>query len=380
MEISEFNSLVIGLAEFVRRDGKYPYPELLRHGLNKLALELTAVPYPRTLNGLLVLLEKPVKTWYPRRFIPKEFDSDFGLLYEGGLSEEANRYFYEELLERTKLSESATATTQQIAIENLQFQRILARLQELYNNDSNPESVQREYVLLRRFLIENRYTTKAHIRKVFLKTKYIHIQEVGELYDECEIEEPSWNCDRCGPLFKKYGKLRGIKPSVCNDHRQSLPYVKKITWQHGLCRLKFGIHLRICLPGIPEIRLFEILAELQSKFPQQLCAIHLYPGIDRYDLQLCFCDQTTWAVDIKDYQSPYKLAPKLTPLFSEGDLRYHESFYVIPIERLQQTQNYLEILREQAAKLPSSIHLLSDAVFEKRVINKIESLLEGNSQ
>ncbi len=128
------------------------------------------------------------------------------------------------------------------------------------------------------------------------------------------------NCDRCGSLFKKYGKLRGIKPSACNDHRQNLPYIGKIAWQQGLRRLKFGIHWRICLPEIPEIRLFDNFAELQKKFPQQLCAIHLYPGIDRYDLQLRFCDQSTWALDIKDYHNPYNLAPKLTPLFGESNL------------------------------------------------------------
>ncbi|MBG1242158.1 restriction endonuclease-related protein [Nostoc sp. NZL] len=375
MGSNEFDSLILGLAEFMRRDGRYPYPELLRYALNKLALEVTAVTYPRTLTGLLALLEKPVKTWYPPRLLPKEFDSDFGLLYEGGLSEEASRYFYEELLEQDKIPEFATATTKQIAIENYQFYKIFIRLQELYNNDRDPERVQQEYVLLRRFLIENGYTTPAQLRKVFSKTRHIDIQEVGELYEECQ-EEACWNCDRCGPLFKKYGKLRGIKPSACNDHRQNLPFIRQITWKQGLRSLKFGIHLRICLPGIPEMRLFKALEELHSKYSDQLCAIHLYPGIDRYDLQLRFCDQSTWAVDIKDYRSPYNLAPKLTPLFGEGELRYDDSFYVIPIQRLQEREDYIEILREQATKLPSSTHLLSDAVFEERVINKIECLRE----
>ncbi|MEH1963555.1 MAG: hypothetical protein V7L05_27660 [Nostoc sp.] len=332
MKSDEFNSLVLGLAEFVRRDGRYPYPELLRHALNKLALEVTAVTYPRTLTGLLGLLEKPVKTWYPQRLLPKEFDSDFGLLYEGGLSEEASRYLYEELLEQGKIPEFATAATKQMAIENFSFKKILQSLQEVYNNDNDPERIQQEYVLLRRFLIENPYTTSAQLRKVFSKTRYIDTQEVGELYENCQVDELCWNCDRCGPLFKKYGKLRGIKPSACNDHRQNLPFIRQITWKQGLRRLKFGIHLRICLPGIPEMRLFKVLEELQSKYSDQLCAIHLYPGIDRYDLQLRFCDQSTWAVDIKDYRSPYNLAPKLTPLFGEGDLRYDESFYVIPIQ------------------------------------------------
>ncbi|MEH2454086.1 hypothetical protein [Nostoc sp.] len=190
MESSEFDGLVLGLAEFVRGHGRYPYPELLRRALNKLVLEVTAVPYPRTLTGLLALLEKPVITWYLRSLQPKEFDSDFGLLYEGVLSEEASRYLYEELLEKTKLSEFATTLTKQIAIENFQFQKILERLQEFYNNDGDPERVQQEYVLLRLFLIENPYTTPAQLRKTFSTTRHISIQEVGELYDECEENEP----------------------------------------------------------------------------------------------------------------------------------------------------------------------------------------------
>nr|MBD2169568.1 hypothetical protein [Calothrix membranacea FACHB-236] len=239
MASTEFDNLVLGLAAFIRRDTRYPYPDMLRLALNKLSLDLTAVPYPRTLTGLFSLLEKPVKAWYPKKLVPKEFDCDFGLVYEESLSEEANRYFYEELLERNKLSEFATTSTQQIAIENFQFQKILARLQELYQTDSEPERVQQEYVLLRRFLIENPYTTTAQLRKAFFQARHIEAQEVGELYDDCEVEEPCWNCDRCGPLFKKYGKLRGIKPSACNDHRQNLPYVRKMAWQQGLRRLKW---------------------------------------------------------------------------------------------------------------------------------------------
>jgi hypothetical protein len=374
MESKNFDNLIFGLAEFIRREAKYPYPKMLSHALNKLALDLTKVSYPRTLTGLLALLEKPVKTWYPPSLLPKEFDSDFGLVYEGSLSEEASRYLYEELLERTKLSNSASAVAQQIAIENFQFQKILERLQEIYNTDHYPEQVQQEYVWLRRFLIENPYTTTVQLRKVFSQTRHLSIQEVGELYEECEENEPCWNCDRCGPLFEKYGQLRGIKPSACNDHRQDLPYVQKLTWKQGLRRLKFGIHWRICLPGIPEMRLFKVLEDLQSNYSEQLCAIHLYPGIDRYDLQLCFCNGSNWAVDVKDYRDPYNLAPKLTSLFGEGDLHYDESFYVIPNQRLQQREDYLEILREQAKKLPSSTHLLSETAFGKRVMTKIECL------
>lgn len=369
-----FDCLVVGLEAFLRQNTKYPYPDLLRHACNKLALKMTAVPYPRTLNGLLVLLEKPVRTWYPLD-LPTEFDSDFGLLYDGRLNEEASRYFYEELLDRAKLPESASAVIKQIVLENFQFQRLLERLQEAYDSDAG--RAQQEYVLLRPFLIENPYTTTEQLRKAFSKTRYISIEEVGELYEDCKENGPCWNCDRCGPLSEKYGQLRGIKPSACNDHRKDLPYVRRVAWERGLRRIKFGIHWRVCLPGIPEIRLFRALEQLHKEHPEYLSAVYLYPGIDRYDIQLCFGDESVWAVDIKDYRNPYNLAPKLTSLYGEGDLRYDESFYVFPIHRLQQREDYIKILREEATALPDSTHLLSDVAFEKRVIAKIEHLRKG---
>ncbi|KYC41369.1 hypothetical protein WA1_21945 [Scytonema hofmannii PCC 7110] len=96
---NNFDYLVVGLAEFFRQNHNYPYPDLLQHACNKLALKMTATPYPRTLEGLFSLLGKPLLTWYPLE-IPKEFDPDFGLIYDRALSEEASQYLYEQLLER----------------------------------------------------------------------------------------------------------------------------------------------------------------------------------------------------------------------------------------------------------------------------------------
>jgi hypothetical protein len=269
----------------------------------------------------------------------------------------------------------ATVSAKQVALENFQFQRLLERLQKAYT-DSNPESAQQEYVLLRRFLIEHPYTTIEELRKTFSKTRFISLEEVGELYEDCLTNVSHWNCDRCGPLTEKY-RLRGIKPSVCNDHRKNLSYVQQISWQRGLRRIKHGIHCRVCLPGIPEMRLFCALEKLHEQHPDHLCAVHVYPGIDRYDLQLHFSDGFIWAVDVKDYPNPYNLAPKLIPLYGEGELRYDEGFYVIPSRHLNQRENYIQILREEATALPESTHLLSDIVFESRVVIKIEQLQKG---
>lgn len=365
---TNFDCLVVGLAEFFDQDAKYPYPDLFRHACNTLALKITAISYPRTLEGLLALLAKPVGTWYPLS-LPQEFDPDYGLTYDRGLSEEASQYLYDQLLERAQLPEFASAKVKQIALENFQFLKLLEQLQEA--NDSDTDIAQREYVLLRRFLIENPYTTTEQLRKAFSRTHYISEIEVGELYLDCKSNEPCWCCDRCGPLSEKYGKLRGIKPSICSDHRKNLSYVHRISWKQGLRQIKPGIHWRVCLPGIPEIRLFRVLEKLHQEYPSDLCDVSLWPGIDRYDLQLRFGDGSVWAVDIKDYRNPYNLAPNLTQIFGEGDLRYDESFYVIPNRRLHQREDYIEILREEAKNLPESTQLLSDVAFEERVVAKI---------
>lgn len=369
-----FDYLVIGLAKLLQQDRKYPYPELFQRACNVLALTMKDIPYPRTLTGFFKLLEEPVKEWYPLT-VPQAFDSDFGLTYDGRLSEEASHYFYAELLERTQLPESASAITQQLAIENDQFRRLLDHLREKYDRD--PESVQKEYVLLRSFLIENPHTTTTQLRQKFGKTQYIKSQEVGSLYNDCDENVVSWNCDRCGPLSEKYGRLYGVKPSVCSDHRESLSYVQRITWERELRQIKRGIHLRICLPGIYELQLFRKLEALQQAHPEQLCAIFLYPGLDRYDLQLRFGDGTVWAIDVKDYRNPYQLAAKLLPIYGEGTLQYNDSFYVIPNCRVLSYDNYIQIAREEATKLPLSTHILSDVEFEQRVITKINSLKQG---
>jgi hypothetical protein len=252
---------------------------------------------------------------------------------------------------------------------------LLERLQEA--NQKDAERAQQEYVLLRRFLINNPYTTLEQLRSTFSQTRYISINDVGELYEDCKENDSCWCCDRCGPLIEKHGHLRGIKPSVCNDHRKNLSYVRRISWKQGLRRLKLGIHWRVCLPGIPEIRLFHTLEKLHKQQPEYFSEINLWPGIDRYDLRLQFGDGSVWAVDIKDYRNPYDLALQLKPVFGEGDLRYDESFYVIPNHRLLQRQDYIEILREEATELPKSTHLFSDIAFEERVVDKIMHLNKG---
>ena len=379
MKTELFDYLVISLKDFLSQEKKYPYPDLLRHAMNSLALEMKkSIPFPKTMNGFLQLLEKPVKDWCPSNFISKEFDRDFGLIDEGSLSEEANDYLHEELITKGRIPENDNSCIQQLAINNKKFISVLEKLRDVYNN-IDPEQAQQEYLLFRPFLIQNQYTNLSQIRKSFLRTKHISIIEVGELYEECQENQIYWYCDRCGILTEKYGRLKGIKPRLCGNHHKNQSYVHQIKWKTDLLRIKDGIHQRVCFPGIPELNLCLALEELKEKNSNYLHQVKLYPGLDRYDLQLRFSDDAVWAIDIKDVRDPYKLAKNLQPLYSEGSLRYDESFYVISDRCIQNHPDYLEIARKAANNLPYETHLISDKVFRTKVNNKITELQKGGT-
>ncbi|MEG4250285.1 restriction endonuclease-related protein [Microcoleus sp. Pol10D4] len=374
-----FDYLVIGSKEYLDRDKKYPYPDLLRHAMNALALEMEkSRPFPKTMNGFWKLLEEPVKDWCPSHFIPEEFDGDFGLMDEGSLSEEANDYLAEVLLEKGGLPEYASASVKQLAIDNSKITKILKKLRNI-SNEIAPEIAQQEYLSVRSFLIKNPYTTPSQIRKTLMRTKHISLEEIGELYEECQDNQTYWYCDRCGVLTEKHGKLKGIKPRLCGNHHKDQSFVHQVEWETGLLRIKDGIHQRVCFPGIPELNLYSALAELKEKHSNCLPQVKLYPGLDRYDLQLRFSDGAVWAIDIKDVRDPYKLAKKIEPLYGEGSLRYNESFYVISDRCMANYPDYLEILRKESKQLTNATHLVSEKSFKIRVNDKIAELQKGGT-
>lgn len=86
MSSDNFNYLLIGVKEYLESKQKYPYPDLLHQGMNALSLEIKkTVTFPKTMQSFLKLLEEPVNDYCPPKWIPSEFDGDFGLLDAGSL-------------------------------------------------------------------------------------------------------------------------------------------------------------------------------------------------------------------------------------------------------------------------------------------------------
>lgn len=376
MSSDKFDYLLIGVKEYLDSQQKYPYPDLLHHGMNTLSLEIKkSVSFPKTMQGFLKLLEEPVKDYCPPKWIPSEFDADFGLLDMGSLSEEANDYYFERL-EIDKIAPYASTKTKQEAIDNQKFTRILDSLREAYTKD-DPEKAQEVYVKFRRFIIEHQYVAGKEIGKAFRRTKYIFPEDVGELYEECETDRDYWYCDRCGILTEKSGQLRGLKPKLCGNHHKGLSYVHRVKWKAGLLQIKEGIRQRVCFPGMPELNLYSALSEIKTEHPDYLTKVSLYPGVDRYDFQLRFSDDIVWAIDFKDVRNPYRLAKELKKLYSEGSLRYDKSFYVISDRCIANHPNYTKIVKEEAKQLPKQTQVVSDKIFRKQVQQKIAQLQKG---
>lgn len=374
-----FDYLLIGLKEYLNRDKKYPYPDLLRHGMNALSLQMKkSIPFPKTINGFLQFVSEPVNDWCPEDWIPKQFDGDFGLIDEESLSEEANDYYFEKFKEKNNISEFASTKIKQLEIDNSKFTSIFKKLQDVYDNDDS-QKAQEEYNIFRPFLIHNQYTIPGYLRKTFRRSKYISLEEIGELYEECESNQTYWICDRCGILTEKYRRLKGLKPSLCGNHSKDKSYVHQVKWEKGLLRIKDGIHQRVCFPGIPELNLYSALETLQEEYPDYLKEVRLYPSVDRYDIQLRFCDDSIWAIDYKDVRNPYRLAKNLKPLYGEGSLHYNESFYVISDRCIENHSDYVKITRQEAKTLPYETQVVSDKFFRTQVNNKITELQKGGT-
>jgi REase associating with pPIWI_RE len=269
----------------------------------------------------------------------------------GSLSEEANDYLAEVLFAKDESWQYAGTIVKQLAIDNQKFTRILDKLRDAYN-EGNSEKAQQEYLVFRPFLVKHQYATGRGIRKAFQRTRYISPEDVGELYEDCESDRDYWYCDRCGILTETSRRLKGLKPRLCGNHHQNLSYVRRIKEEVGLRRIKDGIHQRVCFPGIPELNLYDALEELKAEHPDYLQEVYLYPGADRYDIQLHFSDDTVWVIDFKDVRDPYKLAKTLKGLYGEGSLRYNESFYVISDRCIANYSDYTNIAKEEAKKLP----------------------------
>lgn len=371
-----FNKLLLGLFELSnkQRQSPYPYPILFQQACQRLALALSSNA-PRTLQGWLSLFHQPMESWWPAdHTLPKEFVPTDSLLTQHRLSDEVITYYYS-VLSEIDISRSPLYTT--VALENRQFRALYLRLKDAYQNESDAEQrvlIQQEYVQLRRFLIESPITTTIDTRNYFWRGQYVTLLDVGKFYELCTDGQTQWSCHRCGPLHWEEGALVGIKREVCNYHPPKADHVwQRSSEREPLLRIRTGIHVRTCFPGLPELHLFNQLCRRQQEQPGRLKAVELWPGVDQYDIRIEFANGTVWAIDVKDYQHPHQLLPELKGLDGHNGFDYRSAFYVISDRWIERTPHYLSLLNSNA-NLPASHSIVSSSQLLERVDIHLKSV------
>jgi hypothetical protein len=388
-----FTYLVGGVAEASKTEFRYPYPSLFRQALNQLSVlqVIQRKTLPTEMQDLLALLEQPVGDWWPgqlpRTFID-QYGADSALLFDG----QPESWVWDYL-------EKRGAKT--LAPESLQFFQAdidQSAILEVMNicSKANPPLTD-VYVTVRQFLIRNPWTTLSDLQQSLGSIPQLPMELINSFYETpatfsrlAKRDGSYWLCPCCNGILNWIdgeATPRCARHSVCGRRYPGYQGMQKLPERFDILRLKWGLHRRVCVPGLAELKLFEWLEDLKKQTPG-LREVVLWPGVDLYDIQVTFQDaaNTVWAIDVKDYDSPIQLAYKIREdkRFNAGSLSWKVWFYIVPQYRIQWNARYIaqcrSILNDPKNKicLPQNVKVVSEEVFRRHVSRQITALSSSN--
>lgn len=378
-----FLHLAVGLAQLSRQGFSHALPKSLRRaldGLWALAIEQgKGTPIlPSSLIKTLQLFQEPVRIWWPGSIhaIPDDIDPDLPLLWDAFAVGQGNVALHEQVLDF--LLENDLLRQRDLSLQDIQAIHDQQAMEKLVRwARDNPESRQQDYVTIRRFLIMHPWTTVRQLRQA-LQGVVVDQRLIIDMYETANAfhslafyQGHYWQCPHCrGILSWINGRPRCAK-KICGElfiGYQPRDPLNPDT--EGLLRLKWVNHARICLPGKPEMALFEWLEQQRTLF-SALQKVELWPGADRYDLRLTFND-AIWGVDVKDYVRAITLSKKIGGHSlddADGAVPYDRGFYVVPRYRAS-IPGYMSFLR--GISFPMGIELLDEDAFREVVLWKMQ--------
>jgi hypothetical protein len=101
--------------------------------------------------------------------------------------------------------------------------------------------------------------------------------------------------------------------------------------------------------------------------------VELWPNVDAYDLRLTFPDRQVWAVDVKDWASPYRLAEQVSPFRTNPP--WDHAFFVFPDRHKRVKRNYVEAFKSRCLYVSDRV----DALFESDFIAAARRKLRGRA-
>jgi len=316
----------------------------LQQAINQLAclLALQGKDIPNSPNDWLDLFEKPIDKWWPGEICELDLEHSLQMIYDGQPEDWLIEYFDSRNIDLSRLGHTLTSFRSEIDQSEINTLRQWCR-------DNNQSLV---YSAYREFLIRNPWTTITELGNFMVQFNIKVPILIQSFFEEPRSEHyhggKLWQCPNCGGILRwQFDRPYCVRHTVCSRITSNYNSRLPIDQDPYLRILKYGSHLRTCVPGIPEIKLFDICRELPG-----VGSVQLWPGYDAYDLRINFTNGHSWAVDVKDVSDPGTLRHTIDKSLggllltrSSDDLGWERAFYVIPDYRVEWNPGYQEIAR-----------------------------------
>lgn len=330
------------------------YSRKLQRGYDRLvaACLLHGRTPPQSVPALIQLCERPFGDW-PLSQLPEDVHPQDTLLHNHQPS-----FFCEEYARGDRDIEAAIS-------EERFMQQVFAECSTL------PPEV---YTSLREQLVTRPVLTEGEFVVCYSRPP---LRVVADLVKDAYEEAPGFLshkgfyrcCPECGNLLL-YGrdKVWVCRDESCDQDRVRDEQIRRVLpagEEDGtVYQLKHALRRYVAAPGRSELKLRDRLLDL-NRAGRQL-SVELYPSVDAYDLRVTFPDKEVWAVDVKDWASPYLLAEAVKPFRTRPP--WDRAFYVFPDRHKRVRRDYLEAFRNRCIYITGRVeaHFDSDIVAAAR--------------
>jgi transcriptional regulator with XRE-family HTH domain len=337
------------------------YSKKLQRGYDRLVATclLHGRTPPQSVPALIQLCERTFSDW-PLPQLPEDVHPLDTLLHNRQPS-----FFCEEYARSDRDIEAAVS-------EERFMQKVFAECSAL------PSDV---YTSLREQLVTRPVLTEAEFTLCYNKPP---LRVVADLVKDAYEEAPGFLshkgffrcCPECGNLLL-YSR---DKVWLCRDESCDLDRVREDQIQRVLSaddedngsvyQLKHSLRRYVAAPGRFELKLRDRLLDL-SRGGRRL-SVELYPSVDAYDLRVTFPDKEVWAIDVKDWASPYLLAETVKPFRTRPP--WDRAFYVFPDRHKKVRRDYLEAFRNRCVYVAGRV----EALFDSDIVAAARQKLRGS--
>lgn len=236
------------------------------------------------------------------------------------------------------------------------------------------------YTALRELLIRKPVLTESELIQKYLMPP---LNAVADLVKEAYEEAPAFLshkgifrcCPKCGNLL-----LYTLDQEwICRDESCEISRVRQedsvveipADNDTRIYQLKYPLRRYVAAPGRTEIEIYESLNRLSEQFASGKLhfQIDLWPDFDAYDIRITFPNDEVWAVDVKDWSSPYSLAQRVKPFRTIPP--WDKAFFVFPDRYKKLRRNYLEAFKNRCIYLNERV----DAYYETEFLTLVNQHL-----